>query len=538
MAILQAPNQPQNQTQNNTIGFNDLQQNRKQGGSGYTNIQRLVSANQQNKLGSTIGGGIQQSGQQVQQGLNQGQQQFKQQTQQEVGRITPEVQNLTQNVLGGDVAKAATTDQGKQFTNLLQGQYSGGLYRGPQGLQNAQQLQSQAQDVSQQAQAIGSAQGRQGLLQRYVGSPTYGAGQQRLDTLLLGQTGAPQLAQARKGALGLMTQANTQISGAQAQAQEAQNKFNQALQQGTEAARNQLSGMATGLTGQLSQRAQEATEQEQKNYQSLLDAAKTGQLTQQQADLLGVKQGDILYNLFKDKPESLIGQGMQATAQNIATPEEYARIQALQQLSGGKATADANTALQNYLSAAKPTDAFDPTKFATTNTGQIQSQLQNAAQMYNTASGQTLQAHDAEVNNNREAAMSVFQNNAFTGNPEISKIMQQYGISPGSSTNVENVQNAVNATNASISNQLTGLQNGTTPVLNAYGQVVSPNDLSYQDAKNNMIYNLQQAKQQLSRAEITNLSNAVAARNSALQDVYNQYGAGQVVQILPQGQTS
>ncbi len=57
------------------------QQNR-QLGSGFTNLQQLMAANQGNKLGEAVGSGIQKTGQQVKSGLQSGVNQFQTQAQQ------------------------------------------------------------------------------------------------------------------------------------------------------------------------------------------------------------------------------------------------------------------------------------------------------------------------------------------------------------------------------------------------------------------------------------------------------------------------
>lgn len=75
------------------------------------------------------------------------------------------------------------------------GQYLQGGYAGPQQLNNYQQMLGQAQQLQQTGQNVQSQGGLQSLLQRYVGGSGggYNQGEQKLDTLLLGQTGKPQL---------------------------------------------------------------------------------------------------------------------------------------------------------------------------------------------------------------------------------------------------------------------------------------------------------------------------------------------------------
>ena len=149
-------------------------------GSGFTNINRVMQANQGNKLGQTVGSGVQQQGQQVQNQLGQAQQQFGKQSQ--ANRLdTIQNQQLFQQGLQDPTKLAADQSNISKFQNILSGKY-----QGPQGLQNADQLAAQAASAQQMGQALGSEGGRQSLLQRFVGGNQYGQGQQTLDAMLLG----------------------------------------------------------------------------------------------------------------------------------------------------------------------------------------------------------------------------------------------------------------------------------------------------------------------------------------------------------------
>lgn len=321
---IQAQQQPQKQSTIQTYNPNQ------QRGSGYTNIQRIVQANSGNKLGQTIGGGIQQAGQQTQQQLGQAQQQFQQQTGQNAFD-TEQNKQLVQQVLQDPTKYAQTgsnnpeSQAGSQFQKLISGQY-----QGPMALQGAEQLQSRAADVGQLGQALGSTGGRQGLLQRFVGNPQYQAGQQKLDTLLLGQTSGPQLAAAKRAALGLQAQATGAIGGAQQMGQEQINKargFGQGVQQ-------QFGDVVTGREQELSKQATEAQTARDAQLSNIRQKLSTGELSKELADQLGVGGGgQLTYGV--DPTKFLQASTVKASEQNIASPEDYARFQALQKLAGG-----------------------------------------------------------------------------------------------------------------------------------------------------------------------------------------------------------
>ena len=189
-------------------------------GTGFTNIQKVMQASQGNKLGSTVVGGIQQAGQQAQQSMEQAKQQF--QTEREKANINTEANaavsaDLIKNAVDGSELTANQLADAEKFRK--------GEYAGPMGLENAAALGMKAQSAEQLGQLSGSAGGRQGLLQQFVGGTQYGAGSQRLDSLLLGQN-RQAINQARAATAGLAEQAarGIETSGAEAQAAAAKNQ--------------------------------------------------------------------------------------------------------------------------------------------------------------------------------------------------------------------------------------------------------------------------------------------------------------------------
>lgn len=329
-------------------------------GTGFTNIQRIIGANQGNKLGQAVSGGIQKTGQQATQNLNSANQQFQQQ----VGENTLDTQanKDTQNQL----LNKATGGQDLSSNDISQAaKFRAGQYSGPTDLQNSNLLMGQATEAEQLGKLGGSEGGRQGLLQRFVGKPQYSQGQQKLDTLLLGAN-SNAINQARASTQGLSDQALRRIEGARALGQQtAQNaqQFGQdftntlasktgdintnvqnalsaaqakdtANQTGFQNLRNDLSkaynapaGIGTGETAD--SRAMAVIQ----NNPAISDQMK-GQLSQiiQQSAQIGVDPTTAINNLLQ------LNTSQNANTAGITTAQQAASLNALAKLSGQPTT--------------------------------------------------------------------------------------------------------------------------------------------------------------------------------------------------------
>lgn len=383
-------NKPQNQGQQNQSGQNQ-QQNAQSGnaqiaqnynpnqqkGSGYTNIQRIVGANQANKLGQTIGQNIQQAGQKAQQGVTQAQQQFQQQAGANRADTAQNAQ-LVQQALQDPTQFINNPNQINQFQNLL-----GGVYQGPQGLQNANQLKAQAQDVSQLGQAIGSAGGRQGLLQRFVGTPQYSAGQQTLDSLLLGATGGKDLSAARRATTGIGKQEAQAEQGAAQTAQE----YAQRAQQFGQGVQGQFGQNVAKQQQALTQQAQTAQQARDAQIANLQAQLGQGNLTKDIASQLGINAGDYTYSL--DPSKFVAANPLQANAQNTANAQQYAQMQALQKLGGQFAPSQAQQTLSQFQNPSQA-GSFQASRAYNVNAPEFQTQQKQAQESYQNYVNQVL----------------------------------------------------------------------------------------------------------------------------------------------------
>lgn len=308
-----------------------------QKGTGYTNIQRVLQANTGNQLGQAVGQGIQQAGQQTQQALGQQQQQFQQQTGQ--AQFNTDANNqLIQRGLSDPTSLSPQEQQ--QFQTLISGQY-----QGPQGLANTNQLQAQAANVGQLTQGLGTAGGRMGVLQQIVGNPQYTQGQAGLDQLLLGKQGGGALAQAKQAVAKIPGQINQATQGAQAQGQE---QTGQAQGFGTDT-QGKFGTAVTNLNQQLTDQATKAQSQRDADYQKAVQDLQSGTISQKEADLLGLSAGQQLTgNALSNVGQFLTEDPTKASAQNIASAQQYATIDALRKLGGNYSPQDAQAILGQY----------------------------------------------------------------------------------------------------------------------------------------------------------------------------------------------
>lgn len=191
--------------------------NKRPRGSGFTNLSRFLEAGKDNRLGSTISGGVAGAGQQARGQLSSAQQGFQSQLQSSKIGDEDEKSLVTQ---GLEAAKQGqvSEEQAKGFERIRGG------YKGPTALGNEEALSASALRAEQLGQNVQSRGGRQQLLQQFAaqGRP-YSSGQQRLDEMLLGRTGAKDLQQARRQTAGVAGETAQAVQGARTQGQEAQN---------------------------------------------------------------------------------------------------------------------------------------------------------------------------------------------------------------------------------------------------------------------------------------------------------------------------
>lgn len=314
---------------------------RKQQGTGFTNVGQVVGANvgQGQKMGQQIaqnyatqvGSSLGQMNEQMQkqqqdvqseqQRLGQAQQ-FAQQVQQDPNQIAQNQQQMQQFQQLYN-PQAISQGQQSQFQNQL--------------IQNQQQLQQQQQQLA----GLSSQEGRQSALQRIYQGPGYTQGQQKLDQLVLGQAGLPAIQQQRQ-------QLQQQLAGAKGQ-QQLSGKQLLAQIQGNIQKEREASDLLRGTVGTqtsdlIAAQEQEAAQKQMDNqrlgniYTRFLQGDKTLSAEDKQAALsqlqgAGLSEGQRTYNVLQDYNKYLNQPG-QITTADVLTQPEFQRYQALSQLAG------------------------------------------------------------------------------------------------------------------------------------------------------------------------------------------------------------
>lgn len=212
----------------NTAQQSPDKQRTQQRGTGFTNLNRILDANKGagEKMGQKIGGQMQNQADSVRQGIAQSQQQFSQQKQQAGQQAQNAIQAGQQYVKQAgenDDQYAQRVSEQPSETNFAQiGQnLKSAQYTGPMGLNNAGQIQAGAQNASDLGKLAGTTQGQQQLLKTMVAAPgqQYTAGQNSLDSILLGQGGQGSIQQGRNSTVGLSSKASDAVTQAEKQAQ-------------------------------------------------------------------------------------------------------------------------------------------------------------------------------------------------------------------------------------------------------------------------------------------------------------------------------
>lgn len=263
---------------------NQAQPNNQRQGTGFTNLNKVIGINQGNKLGAAIGQGIGGQVQQTKQAVDQSQQDFNQAASKS-RYDTDENKQKVQTVINDPTQ---IDDSQRQDIKT----FRSGKYEGPTELQN-QQLGNQAASVQSLSNLGGSAGGRAALLQRFVGNADYNQGKQKLDSLLLGQSGGQELAQARRDASGLVQDYNKASDSAKQTADLYANQNKQFAKD----VDTSITGKQSQITDAINQRLsgyEQLDAQKKGAFDALSNQLQSGQIGADEA--LSTLSGDALLN--------------------------------------------------------------------------------------------------------------------------------------------------------------------------------------------------------------------------------------------------
>lgn len=221
----------------------------KQKGTGFTNIGKVLNANQGvgEKLGQKIGGGLSDQANSVREGIQSSQNKFTNQ----MGTAAGQANNAIN--AGATYARQAGENDSDYANRVSAGQnvdYSqigknlaSAAYSGPMGLENANQLNSQASNTAALGRLAGNSAGQSQLLRSQVAQRgNYTTGQNALDSLLLGQGGQKAVQTGRASTNGINQLSNNAILNANNQANVTQSAIDKSKV-------NAIQGLQNSLTG-------------------------------------------------------------------------------------------------------------------------------------------------------------------------------------------------------------------------------------------------------------------------------------------------
>lgn len=321
-------------------------------GSGFTNLQRILQANQQNRLGQAVGQGVNKQVAGVRSNLQAGQSLFqtdaekaKLGTDQDKQMVNENVNKALTQTDPNAVNTNFTPDITNKFSTFLKGQYTG-----PQEINNISNINAQAKQGEQLASNIGSPEGKQNILRSFVKAPNYSRGQQNLDTLLVdrGQQGSQNLNQARRQAFGLSRDVNLANDAAKAEAAQntAQNKqfgneVRQQLGLNDQGQFNRDTGVAADIVNSATNRGQQALTKQEQDFQNYTAQLKNSDVSQQEAALtaLGMSPEDAKQYIGTQRYNTdilpyLTKENLATDVSSAASPEELAKLNALSKLGG------------------------------------------------------------------------------------------------------------------------------------------------------------------------------------------------------------
>lgn len=294
-------------------------------GTGFTNISNILNANAGNRLAQGVAQRISDVGTRASGDISKAYSDF--QTQADTADTTSADKQKAQDLLSKysePQAKAAGVSTPSTSEGISPSQDTGffqnirqGSYQGPQNIQNYQDLQNQAQRAKSFGQMSQTGTGRQQLLRQTVANPAYTQGQNRLDTLLLGQGEQAPLSAARR-----TTQNLAQVAGdVQTQAQ----NYAQQKAQNFEKLKSDVfgqSGLIAGAQGTISDAVKQqynAARQAEAQKQALARFT-TGYATGQQNTLdtseIAKSNPDLDLSKFKVENGKIIGTNL-ATDENL-----------------------------------------------------------------------------------------------------------------------------------------------------------------------------------------------------------------------------
>jgi hypothetical protein len=302
-------------------------------GSGFQNLDKYLQTNDSQKFGNQFLGKVSDQVQGAKSQMNQASEQFKNQVQ-------SSNQVPSQEQINNAIANPAGTNA-QDYQKWMNQSYSG-----PKDLAESQDTWNKYWSGVNQAQTntqlMGKESGRFTLLDQYFGRPTYNYGEKGLDNLLFQQSGlGSQTKQLQDQATMLKTEGNSkaqELQGLASQkAGDVEKSRTAALNAiGLNADKTVKTGQDAGALGQAYQQVYDqvnsANTARSAQQNAMLNSLSNRSLTQSQLEELGLLGAPTeLYNL---NLTNYLNKGGELSRDQVMSPEQRARIQALSQLAG------------------------------------------------------------------------------------------------------------------------------------------------------------------------------------------------------------
>lgn len=338
-----------------------LQENRRrqQRGTGFTNIDRILGANQGagQKIGESLGGSLSNQAGQVKQQINQGQSDFQagmQQGSQNANSAIQTGKSIQKNLGETPEAYAARLAQANQAQLETQGaNLQNARYSGPEGITDASRIQSQAGNVGALGKLAGTNAGQSQLLRSQIADRgKYTQGENALDQLLLAKEGQKAIQQGRAAVGGLNQQAIGAVQNAQNQAAANASSIENNKVKILHDLQNQLSG-DEGFISQAKKQSDDYNKNAKRISEILLgkmdDGSDLSQLSDSDKDLLDhMQEYGIDPQMIYDKDKASADQGVKTLGSSV-----------LQNFGGQRYIGDQSVAAQNLASFLQQKDTRD-----------------------------------------------------------------------------------------------------------------------------------------------------------------------------------
>lgn len=313
----------------------------------FVNLQNYIDANkpQATKLASSVASNIQSKVGEATSALSQAQEKFK--TDVDAGTVKYD-KDVVEKAINAPSTFVASPES-KKFSDILSGEY-----KGPDVTTSTDTWSPAMQKVQAATQAgeLTKSSGGQTELLRGIAETPYSRGGLSFNQLLLQNTepARQQLAQAAEATKPLTTSFNTALTQAQQDVNSARAESAASRQQLLDKIAGE-GGVVTSYEKELQNRVNALRSQEHALQTDVINQIKTGTITQENLDKIGLTQAQLDNLVAKNKEAETYGGGVDISSyirskspeqyiniQSASTPEEVLRYNALNKLIGREAS--------------------------------------------------------------------------------------------------------------------------------------------------------------------------------------------------------